>query len=136
MLDGEILVMTGAGYANETEFDEMPPTVTDTVTEAPSPAGITQTTCVKLIGVDGVSDDDPQFTITFAVEVKKLVPVMVTAVPPAVVGFTAHAIDEIWKAVWNQRKKAIQTTSRGSTKRSSTKRTVGVLYENGLLALD
>ena len=97
-----MLVMTGAGYENETEFDEMPPTVTDMVTEAPSPAGIMQTICVKPIGVDGVSDEEPQFTITFAVEVKKLVPVMVTAVPPAVVGLTAHASDKIWKANPNQ----------------------------------
>ena len=47
LLAGEMLVMTGAGYENETEFDEMPPTVTDTVTEAPSPAGIVQMICVK-----------------------------------------------------------------------------------------
>lgn len=102
-----MLVMTGAGYENETEFDEMPPTVTDTVTAAPSPAGITQTICVKLIGVDGVSDDEPQFTITFAVEVKKLVPVMVTAVPPAVVGLTAHVSEEIWRANQNQMKEHV-----------------------------
>ena len=90
--------MTGAGYAKETEFDERPPTVTETETEAPSPAGMTHTICVKLIGVDGVSEDEPQFTITFVVESKKLVPVIVTAVPPAVVGVTAHVNDDICKA--------------------------------------
>ena len=48
-----------------------------------------------------MSEDEPQFTITFVVESKKLVPVMVTAVPPAVVGVTAQVNDEICKAYRN-----------------------------------
>ena len=43
LLEGEMVEITGAGYAKETEFDERPPTVTETETAAPSPAGITQT---------------------------------------------------------------------------------------------
>ena len=88
-------VMVGTGYENDTALEDCPPTVTETESAAPSPAGMVQTICVK------DCDDSghvvvPQLTVMGAAVLKKLDPARVTSTPPAVVNdIVAGVNDEI-----------------------------------------
>lgn len=75
--------MAGAEYENDTELDVCPPTVTETESAAPSPAGIVHTICVKVCEASG-QVVVPQLTVMGAALSKKLDPVMVTSTPPNV----------------------------------------------------
>ena len=117
--------MVGAEYENDTALDVCPPTVTETESAAPSPAGMVHTICVKDCDASG-HVVVPQLTVMGAAVLKKLVPVTVTSTPPAVVCEGDDNAEICNKK--NTMMKAFKHKKLNTCKK--LQHTVGALYEN------